>query len=87
MGFMLFIMVYRSEAIFPTDLDYGAPRVCTFNEQGNQTAREDAMDQIDEARDVALLHSIKYQLALRRYHDRNMKSRGFSVGDLVLRRV
>ena len=45
------------------------------------------MDQVDEARDVALAHSAKYQQALRRYHDRNVKSRSFDVGDLVLRRI
>ena len=48
---------------------------------------EDALDQIDEARDVALLRSAKYQQALRRYHSRNVRERAFEVGDLVLRRV
>jgi hypothetical protein len=48
---------------------------------------EDAIDQLDEARDVALLRSAKYQQALRRYHERNMCPRKFHVGDLVLRRV
>jgi hypothetical protein len=36
---------------------------------------------------VALLRSTKYQLALWRYHERNMCPREFHVGDLVLRRV
>ena len=36
---------------------------------------------------MALLHSAKYQQALRRYHDRNVRKRAFQVGDLVLRRV
>jgi hypothetical protein len=34
---------------------------------------------------VVLLQSAKYQQALRRYHERNMRSREFHVGDLVLR--
>jgi hypothetical protein len=29
------------------------------------------INQLDEARDVALLHCAKYQQALRRYHERN----------------
>ena len=86
-GYTPFFMAYGSEAILPTDLDYGAPRVRAFDEQGNQAALEDAADQLDEARDAALLHSAKYQQALRRYHDRNVKSRGFNVGDMVLCRV
>ena len=63
-------MVYGSEAILPTDLDYGAPRVTAYDEQGAEASLEDAMDQLDEARDVALLRSAKYQQALCRYHSR-----------------
>jgi hypothetical protein len=53
-------MVYGSEAILPTDLEYGAPRIKAFDEQGNQISLEDTMDQLEEARNVALLHSAKY---------------------------
>ena len=42
------------------------------------------MDQLDEARDVALLRSFKYQQALRRYHSRRVWGQAFNVGDLVL---
>ena len=45
------------------------------------------MDQLDEARDIALLRSAKYQQALRRYHNRRVRGRSFNVGDLVLRLV
>ena len=45
------------------------------------------MDLLDEARDVALLHSAKYQQALRWYHSRCVRGRAFNVGDLVLRRI
>ena len=61
-------MVYGSEAILPTDLDYGAPRVRAYEKQGAEVSLEDAMDQLDEARDVALLRLAKYQQALHRYH-------------------
>ena len=61
-------MVYGSEAILPTDLDYGAPRVKAYHKQGNEASLEDAMDLLDKARDIALLHSAKYQQALQRYH-------------------
>ena len=54
-GFTPLFMVYGSEAILPTNLDYGAPRVKAFNKQGTDTAIEDAMDQLDEAHDVTLL--------------------------------
>ena len=54
-------MVYSSKAILSTDLDYGAPRVKAYNEQGNKASLEDAMDLLDEACDIALLCSAKYQ--------------------------
>jgi transposase InsO family protein len=84
-GFTPFFMVHGSEAILPTDIDYGSPRVRAYTEEGNQVALEDAIDQLDEVRDIALLRSAKYQHALRRYHDRNVHPREFHVGDLVLR--
>ena len=58
-------MVYGSEAIHPTDLDYGAPRVKAYDEQGAEASLKDAIDQLDEVCDVALLRSAKYQQALR----------------------
>jgi len=86
-GYTPFFLVYGSEAVLPTDLDYGSPRVRAYDEQGNQTALENAIDQLDEARDVALLHSAKYLQTLRRYHARHIRGRAFCVGELVLRRV
>jgi hypothetical protein len=80
-------MVHGSKAVLPTDIDYGSPRVQTHTEEGNQVTLEDIIDQLDEARDVALQHSARYQQALWCYHERNVRSREFQVGDLVLRRV
>ena len=84
-GFTPFFLVYGAEAILPTDLEYGSPRLQAYNEQSNRTTREDALDQLEEARDVALLHSAKYQQSLRRYQARRVRSRDLKVGDLVLR--
>jgi hypothetical protein len=64
-SFTPFFMVYGSKVVLPTDLDYGALRVRANGEQGAQASLEDAMDQLDEARDLALLRSAKYQQALR----------------------
>ena len=58
---MPFFMVYGSEAILPTDLDYGVPRIRAYDEQGAKASHEDAMAQLDEAHDIALLRSAKYQ--------------------------
>jgi hypothetical protein len=84
-GFTPFFLVYGVEAILPTDLEYGSPRTRAYDERRNQTNREDSLDQLEEARDMALLHSTRYQQSLRRYHARGVRSRYLQVGDLVLR--
>jgi hypothetical protein len=65
--FAPFFLVYGAEAVLPTDLEYRSPKVKGYDEDINQRAREDSLDQLDEARDVAMMHSTKYQQALRRY--------------------
>jgi hypothetical protein len=72
--------------MLPTDVEYGSPRLKAYNEQNNDAAREDALDQLEKARDVALLHSARYQQSLQRYHDKHVCRRDLNVGDLVLRR-
>jgi transposase InsO family protein len=63
--FTPFFLVYGAEAILPTDLEYGLHRVRSYVEGTNQRAREDSLDQLVEARTVALMHSARYQQALR----------------------
>jgi hypothetical protein len=71
--------------MLPTDVEYGSPRLKAYNEQNNDVTRENALDQLEEARDVALLHSTRYQQSLRSYHDKHVRRRDLNVGDLVLR--
>ena len=59
-GYTPFFMVYGSEAVLPTDLDYGALRIRAYDEQGAKASLEDAKDQLDEAHNIALLRSAKY---------------------------
>jgi hypothetical protein len=85
MGFTPFFLVYGVEAILPIDLEYGSPRTRAYDDRRNQISQEDSLDQLEEARDMALLHSAWYQQYLRRYHARGVQSRDLQVGDLVLR--
>jgi hypothetical protein len=84
-GFMPVFLVYGAEAVLPTDLEYRSPKVKGYDEDTNQRAREDSLDQLDEARDMAMMHSAKYQQALRRYQAQKVRCRDFNEGDLVLR--
>jgi hypothetical protein len=66
-------------------LECGSPKVGGYEEGTYQRAREDSLDQLDEARTVALMHSARYQQALGRYQARKIRRRDFNEGDLVLR--
>jgi hypothetical protein len=59
----------------------------TYKEQEAKAFLEDVLDQLDEACDVALLRSAKYQQALRRFDSRHVWGRAFNVRDLVLHLV
>jgi hypothetical protein len=83
-GFTAFFLVHGAEAVLPTNLEYGSPRVRGYEEDANQRACKDSLDQLDEARTVALMHSVIYQQSLRRYQARKVRRRDFSEGDLVL---
>jgi hypothetical protein len=78
MGFTPFFLVYGAESILPTDLEYESPRVRGYDEGTNQRAREDSLDQLDEARTMALMHSARYQQALRCYQARKVRRRDFN---------
>jgi hypothetical protein len=43
-GFTRFFLVYGAEAVLPTDLEYGSPRVKSYDESTNQRACEDSLD-------------------------------------------
>jgi hypothetical protein len=43
-GFTLFFLVYGAEAILPTDLEYGSSRTRAYDDQSNQTSREDSLN-------------------------------------------
>jgi transposase InsO family protein len=85
-GFTPFFLVYGSKAMLPTDVEYGSPRLKAYNERNNDAARGNALDQLEEARDVALLHSARYQQSIRCYHDKHVRKQDLNIGDLVLRR-
>ena len=77
MGFTSFFLVYGAKAVLPTNLEHGSPRLRAYNEHDNQVNCEDSLDQLEEAWDVALLHSAKYQQSLRRYHTKRVRPWGF----------
>ena len=46
-------MVYEVEAVLPSDIRHDSPRVAAYVEADNERARQDALDLLDEERDLA----------------------------------
>jgi hypothetical protein len=86
-NFTPFFMVYGAEAMLPTKLQYGSPRVQAYQPDTVEEARKDAIDLLEESRDIVIMRSVGYQQALQWYHAHRVHPRAFQVGDLVLQRV
>ncbi|XP_015697672.1 uncharacterized protein LOC102700382 [Oryza brachyantha] len=82
-----FFLVYGTEAVLPMEIDRESFRIRNYNESTGDQAREDDLNRLEEARDIATIQSARYLQGLRRYHNRNVRGRAFLVGDLVLRKV
>ena len=54
-------MVYGAEAVLPSDIRHDSPRVVAYVEEDNEKARQDALDLLDEERDLAIARSAIYQ--------------------------
>jgi hypothetical protein len=61
-------MVYGSEAVLPTELQYESPRVQAYQLDEANQARWDVIDLLEESRDVTITRLARYQQTLRRYH-------------------
>ena len=80
-------MVYGAKAVLPNDIRHNSPRVATYVEADNEIACQEALDLLNEERDITAARSAIYQQDLRRYHSRRVKTRTFQEGDLVLRLI
>ena len=45
------------------------------------------LDLLEEAREMTVIRSARYQQTLRRYHERKIRGRILEVGDLILRKT
>ena len=82
-----FFLVYGAEAVLPSELTLGSPRVHAYSEGEKEQQRRDDVDYLEERRRRAAVRAARYQQSLRRYHQSHIRARSFEVGDLVLRHV
>ena len=86
-GYKPFFMVYGAEAVLHSGIHHDLPRVVAYVEADNEKARQEALDLLDEERDIAAARSAIYQQDMRRYHSRRVITSMFQEGDLVLRLI
>ena len=58
-----------------------------FDRDRAMEARQDVVDLLEEACEMTVIRSARYQQTLCRYHKRNIRGRTLEVGDLVLQRT
>jgi len=78
-------MVYGTEAVLPSDVVFGSPRVEHFDQPSADLASELEINCTEEKRLISCFRIAKYLESIRRYHNRNVKDCSFVVGDLVLK--
>jgi hypothetical protein len=83
-GHTPFSLVYRTEAMLPTEVEHKSFCVQHFNEQQSDNSQVNDLTRLEELREAAVIQSAKHQHAMRCYHARNVSSRSFQVGDFVL---
>ena len=71
--------------MLPVKITHDSSRVVAYSKAESTATLEDAVDTLDEARDIAAARSAVYQQSLRNYHSRWLCPRSFVEGDLVLR--
>jgi hypothetical protein len=86
-GFSPFLLVYGLEAILPTDVTFGAPRIPFYEEGEAEQTRRIHLDSLEEQRLTAVMRQAHHDQQLHRYHDRNVRETSFNIGDLVLRHI
>jgi hypothetical protein len=82
-----FFLVYGAEAMLPSEVEFESLRFRNFREERYGEDRVDDLHRLEKAREAALIQSARYLQGLRCYHNRNVRSRAFLVGDLVLRKI
>jgi hypothetical protein len=86
-GFSPFFLVYGSEAILPTDVAFGAPRIQFYEDGESKQTRRVDLDSLEEQRLVAVMRQARHDQQHRRYHNHNIRETSFNVGDLVIRHI
>uniref|UniRef100_A0A2N9GNE9 Uncharacterized protein n=1 Tax=Fagus sylvatica TaxID=28930 RepID=A0A2N9GNE9_FAGSY len=82
-----FALAFGVEAVIPLEIGMPTIRTTEFAVQTNEDNLRKDLDLVEERRDLSVVRLAAYQQRLKREHNKNVKTRTFRIGDLVLRKV
>jgi hypothetical protein len=82
-----FSLAYGSEAVIPLEIGLPTLRTSEWEPTRNDLAQSQALDLLEERREQTMIRLASYQQQLKKRYNKNVWSRSFQQGDLVLRKV
>uniref|UniRef100_A0A2N9FUV5 Integrase catalytic domain-containing protein n=1 Tax=Fagus sylvatica TaxID=28930 RepID=A0A2N9FUV5_FAGSY len=82
-----FSLAYGSEAVILLKIGLPTLRTSEWEPTKNDLAQSQALDLLEERRKQAMIRLASYQQQLKKGYNKNVRSRSFQQGDLVLRKV
>ena len=73
--------------MIPAEVNLCSAQVDGFNPAQNELMMAERLDLLEEYREAATIRLAEYQQNLARRYNRGVKTREFSVGDLVLQKA
>ncbi|XP_060210725.1 uncharacterized protein LOC132637687 [Lycium barbarum] len=89
-GATLYLLVYGTEAVIPADVKIHSLRIIQKAELNNEEwvrARYEQLALIDEKRMIDICHGQLYRQRMARAFNKNVRTRLFQIGKLVLHRI
>ncbi|XP_074290811.1 uncharacterized protein LOC141617513 [Silene latifolia] len=82
-----FSLVYRAEAVIPSEVQVPIYRYANATKERNQVEMASSLDTIDESRTSAQIRMAAYKQIAAKSYNKNVRLRTLQVGDLVRRKV
>lgn len=82
-----FSLTYGAEAVIPAKINLCSARVAEFAPAQNDGLMVERLDLLEEYQEMMTVRLAEYLQKLARRHNRDVKTREFGAGDLVLRKT
>ena len=86
-GEIPFSLTYGAEVVIPVEINLCSAQVAGFTPAQNDGLMVERLDLLEEYQEAATIRLAEYQQQLARCYNRDVKTREFDAGDLVLRKA